>query len=509
MENLLNNVIKDRKFRIVFLSICIFSLVAHGFFYFNLFYVHDSLYSFGMTRKNVLGIITMGRYIQPAILWFCNSVPLPTLTGVVDILCLVFSTYFIVKMFTIENKLSIVLISAILVVNSTITLLNASYIAYSLCYHISLLLSVFGAYIVRNHRRYLIVGIVLWVVSLGVYQSYSSVAIVILMLLVIKDILNKYDVKNELRNITTYAFSFLCSLVVYLLVWKFLLIILGISATNNNNFSTAGNFEGIGDILSCFIKASGKTVISFFYNDTQHPFIVGVANIAFSIAMIILLVILVKYKKLSNMRILSLLLIFFFVPFAMNYTSFLGHGVFHRLMIYAVNLVYVFGLILADELNVQIGNRLVRVMKKLMIVCIVIVVFDGCIYSNSVYVYRNLVYQNTNLVMNRVVDRIEQVDEYIPGETPVLFIGKISNSLIAPSYDEFDKNGVGLDGVTSVTYYGTYQQYFNNVMRYPICVYKDRNKEIASREEVSSMSAFPKSNCCRMVDGILVVKLSE
>lgn len=44
--------------------------------------------------------------------------------------------------------------------------------------------------------------------------------------------------------------------------------------------------------------------------------------------------------------------------------------------------------------------------------------FDRGIYANQMYLKKDLEYDATLSVMTRVVDRIEQVEGYIPGETP-------------------------------------------------------------------------------------------
>ena len=70
--------------------------------------------------------------------------------------------------------------------------------------------------------------------------------------------------------------------------------------------------------------------------------------------------------------------------------------------------------------------------------------FDRGIYANQIYLKKDLEYDTTLSVMTRVVDRIEQVEGYIPGETPVKFLGDIQRSKLAmtrPAFAHLDRDG--------------------------------------------------------------------
>ena len=96
--------------------------------------------------------------------------------------------------------------------------------------------------------------------------------------------------------------------------------------------------------------------------------------------------------------------------------------------------------------------------------------FDRGIYANQMYLKKNLEYDATLSVMTRVVDRIEQVDGYIPGETPVKFLGNIQWSQLAMTRPAFAHLG-GLTGTEenyAITYDDTFWMYLEDVMGYPI-----------------------------------------
>ena len=116
--------------------------------------------------------------------------------------------------------------------------------------------------------------------------------------------------------------------------------------------------------------------------------------------------------------------------------------------------------------------------------------------------------------LNRIIAKMEQCDEYVTGETPVIFVGLLSEN------KNFQKKiplkyGISTEKsfTSSVTYASTYISFIQIVMNNNINLnvwtqeYNDFPKIHAA--EISDMSAFPAKNCCKMIDGKMVVKLSD
>ena len=133
------------------------------------------------------------------------------------------------------------------------------------------------------------------------------------------------------------------------------------------------------------------------------------------------------------MAVLALLL-----PFGMNWICLFCGGVVHDLMMYAYIVPLLaalaaneraWNLALADE-GKQIGKK-TRAAACVLPLAVLTLLFDRGIYANQIYLKKDLEYDTTLSGMTRVVDRIEQVEGYIPGETPVKFLGDIQRSKLA------------------------------------------------------------------------------
>ena len=142
------------------------------------------------------------------------------------------------------------------------------------------------------------------------------------------------------------------------------------------------------------------------------------------------------------------------------------------------------------------------------ILCILL--FDKTIYANQLYLKKQLEYDATQTVMTRVLDRIEQTDGYVVGETPVKFIGTLNGSPLDKMREAFVSSYVvtGAGRNYALTYYGTFWHYFEVILGYPIQPFKGE-LDASQAKMAEQMPAFPAKGSVEIVDGVLLVKLSE
>ena len=140
-----------------------------------------------------------------------------------------------------------------------------------------------------------------------------------------------------------------------------------------------------------------------------------------------------------------------------------------------------------------------------------VLALGGVVFSNQVYLKKNLEFSSTLSVMTRVLDRIEQVDGYRPGYTPVAIVGTPEDSALSAVHLGFE-HLTALDAAKA-NYAVTSSQemvwYMWEVLGYPLNFVSDFELgQLARREDVQAMLVFPAQGCCRMIDGTLVVRLS-
>ena len=134
------------------------------------------------------------------------------------------------------------------------------------------------------------------------------------------------------------------------------------------------------------------------------------------------------------------------------------------------------------------------------------------IFANQVYLKKALEFDSTLSVMTRVIARAEAVPEFNPGETPVAFVGSIEDSSLSVVHEGFGKldaldaaknNYAAVDDEGNTWYMWEIMGYpFNLVDAFTL-------SQLAAREDVQAMPAFPAADCCRMIDGTLVIKLNN
>ena len=117
--------------------------------------------------------------------------------------------------------------------------------------------------------------------------------------------------------------------------------------------------------------------------------------------------------------------------------------------------------------------------------------------------------KNATLILaGRILDQIESVEGYNPGVTPVAFAGMLSyNWKVNVAEGEFleIQDWTGLYNSYSATY--NLGGYITRYLHYPIPL--DRSRNYAELPEVRDMPMYPAPGSVQLIDGTVVVKLSE
>ena len=115
--------------------------------------------------------------------------------------------------------------------------------------------------------------------------------------------------------------------------------------------------------------------------------------------------------------------------------------------------------------------------------------------------------------MTQIMADVGKLVGYEPGTTPVAFVGSFTDSQLAyhdPAFSRYEEGD--LHQVNSaVTYDGTIKWWFQHVMGSSAAVIADGGTLIALGETpaVQAMPLYPANGYCAMVDGTVVIKLSD
>lgn len=141
------------------------------------------------------------------------------------------------------------------------------------------------------------------------------------------------------------------------------------------------------------------------------------------------------------------------------------------------------------------------------------VVFLGSIvFSNQVYLKKNLEFESTLSLMSRITQRIEETDGYTPGYTPVAIIGTPEDSAFSVPRKGFEHLEAleAARGNYAVATDDDMIWYHWMVMGYPLNFVSTSDlARLKADPQVTAMPAFPAADCCMFVGDTLVVKLSD
>lgn len=356
---------------------------------------------------------------------------------------------------------------------------------------------------------------------LGFYQAYLSVTIVLVIIYSIIELIHGKHylkvIKDGLFAIVIIAIGF----IIYMILVKACCVITGIGL-NENSYNSLSNLWESEEPLFKKIVTAYKHVIWTFVAPTYAPitkysksifmpniynfqlYVRTIANVALAFLDIISLVVVLSGKKIKNSNKLLILLLVIVLPIGMD-ISYIGSAVSHDLMHYSYWLFYLLSWLLVKNFISQ-----EKIKRYCRIVAISISVFIICNVqtSNFVYVKKEILKDSTLSTMTRVLYKIEDIDEY-DNNTYVAFIGNIDVQKEITGTHMIDEI-TGVDSNSQITYQGTYKRYFKNILQYDINVCDDSEIEtLKEHEAVKEMPVFPEKGSIKLVDGIIVVKLSN
>lgn len=500
---------KQEKFLFCLAVTFLWGMIAHGYRFFNLDFSHDSLLIF--QELDFVPMISVGRFMQPVYFLLRGNTYAPALVGFLALAYIGVSVYWTAELLGQESRGAVGLLSGVMTANIIVTLTSATYIHDLDIYMLALLLAVWSVVICRKGKYGFLLAVIPTVLSLGLYQSYIQVAIVLHMMLAVLALLRKERAENVFAEGVKAVASLVIAMVLYYVLYHAVLnLTFTAASTDYNSVASIGLDTTLRSKLHD-LAMSVYSVFSFFMMPpASHDRLVILANIAIFGATAVSIFRIILAWKIRGKELALLAALLLLMPFAINLTCFLAQGMVHHIMMYAYVLLYVFGgecYRLWREMDKQPSHWLVQ---HLIPVLLSVILLDGVIYSNQVYLKKSLEYNNTMLTMNRILDRIEQTDGYVYGETPVAFVGSLYDSPMTRQAGDFDYLAAGLWHSYAVSFPASYEMYIHNVLNYDMEILSFEQTDVLSQSEaVENMGVFPARNSVQMVDEVLVVKLSE
>lgn len=502
-----------------FLSTTIWMLIAHLYRWVHMTSAsHDSLLLDQM--NDAMWEISLGRFLQPVYCFLRGDIPSPFLIGILSIVFLSLTVLVTCKLLNLTSPFTIVLLSGILSTNISLILHNATYVFTVDLSMLACLLGTLSVFWCVRYKYGFALGAPCVIMIFALSPGYIAYPITLTLIFLIRETL----IGCPLRTVIIIGCKFLAFLfvgaILYLFIFPTVQEAAGITSVAYRGFSEILGYEG-NTILPMLIKTYTLPFDYLAHPKTYGAIVVSFANAILTILTIVGFVLHCQKARVALQRIILAIAFLLLIPLAMDCVFFIAKGAVHELMFFSFNLYYALCLMIlylgfpktpmqASDVSLQAKTR--NAVFAATTICFSIILLSNVIFANQVYVKKDLEAQATHSVMTRIVDEIEELDEYTPGVTPVAIIGSLRfneyYSRPLPGYDHLEGIGLGFGG-HSVTRLTTYRWYLAYVLNIPInLVSNEMVAELASEESVQKMPVFPHNGYCEVVNGTVIVKLS-
>lgn len=495
-----------KKLKFIFFWVFALGLAAHGYCYFNANFSHDSLFSIYEASPEVN--IAVGRFLRPVYRLLRGNFTLPVINGFLSLVFLSLSVYLLTDIVEIRHKSTIALTCALLVTNATFSLMNATYLHDADAYMLSLLLALMGVWTALRVRHGILLSTLWYFASLGIYQAYIDVAIYVFLMLALLRLLKGEQVKKVYLDTVRFMLPILAGMILYYI---------GIRLTQHFAQLSDGDYYNTLSNVTAFSLASiFERLYLCLFADAVWLLVPSASNVAAVRIVNLLLVLLaagmafsiIRTRRLGAASVWGIVGVLVAIPFGMNVITVIS-DLYHALTIYALYLSYVWVLVLSEQ-YLETGAKRASKSRFAAVALACVLIFDGLLFSNQLYLKKELEEDATLSVFTRVIDRMEQTEGFVPGKTRVAFVGLLLDGPLSKSRPGFCYTDTGTCESYSTTYHDTYETYLTYRLGYPAdCVDSKEIVEFENMEEVISMPLFPAPGSVRMVGDVMVVKFSD
>jgi hypothetical protein len=465
---------------------------------------HDGLDSMYFSQNMIIS----GRWFLSTVCAASSFYTVPWIIGLIGILELAIAAVLLVRIFETKDKISICLISGLLVAYPSL----ASTFAYVFTldgYMAGILLSVLAVYLVK--KDHFILGGISLAFSLGVYQAYLPFAM-LLSVYGIWDIMAKGE-KGSVKKCMNYLYMGITGAALYVIILKILLKIEGKSIGTYQGGDSAASIS-LSQRFS-FLPSMYKDFVNFTFS---KGFLVGYVCAAAALVLVICTVIsavvlIAKsgvYKKMWFYWVGLLTLVL--VPLSANIIMLVMPDVtYHLIMRYQWVLFLIVCVAICDRC---VGKEIVKKGNGLLSFAFVIAAFvifvSYAVADNIGYTNLQRKYEKTYAYAIRLLDRLESTEGYYQG-IPIAMMGVISEDEY-PSTDvthPATSEMIGLGGEYDYLLYraDNFEAFFKYYMGATLnFVSEEEETQIYYSDEYIEMESFPGETSVKLVDGVIWVK---
>lgn len=509
----------DARKRLAFSTVIIIGFIAHITMITETIMSQDGLWNSMKYASSGDWELTLGRWGIYLVEMLNNFIKIPTIATISCIFTTAITAVFLVQIFDLKSKISIIITSVALILTPTFTAtVLYIYTSFAYCFNLLLgVLSIWFLYKYKNKKLGFIFSSLCIMFSFSIYQSYIGITIgLCLMLGIINLIKNNSSIKQVILETIKTVGAVLVGGILYYIVTIILLKVSGFELATYKNASSIGIFEIFLSLKTSIIQAYKDFGIFFMgdsviYNTNYKRDILYF--IFFLLFAIILFIKIFNMQAETKIKIYKTLLAGFYMlvlPIALNIID----------ILVPENKIYILTasqMILMIPFVFAIMESLERkyILKYTTILCTVIIMGTYYLATHTSYAALKLTYNQAYATTIRIMDRIENTPGYNKN-MKILFGGIVGNNNFPRTSNlyGFTIGEIANNVVFHGTYggqLGTWENYLKVFLGLDVTfcednVYRDIVTGSIYKDE---MDVFPAQNSIRIMDGIVIVKLSE
>ena len=467
----------------------LFMFAAHAFCFFNLTFSSGSVMLSVSSGRSAQ--IAGGQFLLPLYFRIRGSISSPLLVGLLSTLYLTLVNAVIAWLLDLRRPLPLFALCGAMTANAAVISVCAGALNTADAVFLAMLLSALAAACCLRGRLSALAGAVLLAAALGLEPTAASFFAALTLLALLSDLIAARDPR-----------AFLCGAVRLLLV-----LALGLAV------------YALGDVLmlrrsgldqQAVLQTAGGNLPGLWLAPIRALLAPLTAYTSLSVALRALIALLAVLAFAASVRALGgacaalLTLGTLALPLACNLPVFSASAVPQITMAYC----------LLDVLSIALLARLVpeRIrMQRLAAGAFGVLFLGSVVFSNQVYLKKNLELQSTLSLMSRVIQRIEETEGYLPGYTPIAVIGTPEDSVFSVERKGFE-HLAALDAASGNYAISTDEDmiwYSWEVLGYPLnFVSTFELEQLRESEAVRALPAFPAEGCCTFIGETLVIRLS-
>lgn len=518
ISNFVNKVNKNAL--IAFFSAMVSGVLTHLFIMTNKVFNYNEFSVLFLDKEEM----TLGRMAEGR--WFVGFIgqligdnySMQMVTGIIGIMLLAVSAGMLVSLLSLKNRLYAVLLGGVLVVFPAVT----SFMAFTQlgdAWFLSVFLAVWAVYICERWKWGHFAGLVMVGLSLAIHQAYVSVAIAVMFLVIFKAVYEQEAALKELfRKIIRYL---------VILIGGFVFYYIGVKVSAAVFDYSLSSYHGINEMTSFTIRGIAKGIvysyIYFFEYFFTTKYLFSYVWVVVDVLLALTLLYYVVRSSVSGFKggnksngILRILLVVL-LPLGMNGLPVLladrvGDGV-DRYMMYSLVMLWVLILFVADRMESVKEEQSTLKTLFLWVITAGICLHIGHDYvmDNQAYYRAQAVTEQTTSYLNRIAARMEAVEGWNT-DIPVHFVmdGELfgSQDVALKEFEELaELRGTAYEPNYSASGVARFMQYY---LHFPVnLATRDQIMALEEHAEYRQMNLYPAEDSVKIIDGVLVVKLSE